>query len=70
MVGVPYLMVSLQPTSSQGLTGNDSTCIKSGILGSFRSGPLKMDTLVDKDIECQYEIIKGSIKGLKNEKAK
>ena len=34
--------------------------------------PLKIDTSVDKNVECQswYQIRKGSFKGLKNEKAK
>ena len=45
---------------------------KRGHLGSFRSYSLKIDTSVDVDIECQpqYQIRKGFIKRLKNEKAK
>ena len=47
---------------------------KKGYLGGggFRPCPLKIDTPVDEDIECQswHQIRKGSIKGLKNEKAK
>ena len=45
---------------------------KRGILGGFRPWLLKIDTSVDEDIECQsqYQIRKGSIKGLKDEKAK
>ena len=61
--------------SGQGLTENDSTYIKRSIFfrgGGVRLCPLKIDTSVDEDIECQsqYQIRKGSIKGLKNEKAK
>ena len=40
--------------------------------GGVRSRPLKIDMSVDQDIKSQswYQIRKGSIKGLKNEKAK
>ena len=47
---------------------------KKGAFGGweFRPHLLKINTAVDEDIECQswYQIRKGSIKGLKNEKAK
>ena len=49
-------MASLQLTSGQGLIGNDSTCIKRGILeggGGGRPRSLKIDPSVDEDIECQ-----------------
>ena len=39
--------------SSQVLTGNDSTCIKRGILGDFRPCPLKIEMSVDEYILCQ-----------------
>ena len=44
---------------------------KKGHLGGFRPHPLKIDKSVDEDIEClsQYQIRKGYMKGLKNEKA-
>ena len=37
-----------------------------------RPRPLKINTALEEDIECQsqYQIRKGSIKGLKNETAK
>ena len=56
----------------EGLIGNNSTCIKKGISGEgeFRPRPLKINTSVDDDIECQsyYQIRKGSIKDLKMRK--
>ena len=61
-----------EPTHGKliGLIGNESTCFRRGILGAFRPRPLKIDTLVDEDMEWQscYQIRKGSIKGQKMRK--
>ena len=63
------LTVSLQSTKWSRVGRKWLYMYKKGV---FYFCPLKIDMSVDKDTECQswYQIRKGSIKGLKNEKAK
>ena len=66
------LMVSLQPTSVKGYRKRFYMYKKGVFWVGFRPCPLKINTAVDEGIESQswYQIRKGSIKGLKTEKAK
>ena len=52
---VPNSRFICSQPSGQGLTRNDSTCIKKGIWGGGEGRPyhLKIDASVDEDIECQ-----------------